>query len=72
MGPTDKKSDVINEQHAIYDIEKDVNMRGKVGQAKFGWPNGGKAAGEWDEIGGSRRKGVTFVEGQVGRGKIAH
>ena len=36
MRPKDKKSDVINEQHAIYDIEEVVNMRGKVGQAKFG------------------------------------
>ena len=35
MGPIDKKSDVINEQHAIYNIEKVVNMRGEVGQAKL-------------------------------------
>ena len=35
-GPADDESDVINEQHAIYNVKDDVKISGKVGQAKLG------------------------------------
>ena len=62
-GPVDDEGGVINEQHAIHDIEDDVKMRGEVGQAPLGRLEGRKADADGSGICGCWWKDETLVEG---------